>query len=105
MKQIVVFKNRTTVIPVSIGHDISDDTFVSEIREEVDPTSELLASWVVSFATDGTDGELVLTLDDTVTSLVEKSKGYMDIKRLSAGEPISVFDEPLEVLFKNMVTA
>lgn len=105
MGQVVVHKGRTVVLPVSLGYDVSDDTITSQIRVDKDRESTLIAEWVVTFATDGTDGELILTLDDAVTGLIEKSKGYMDLKRVSGGEPVNVFDDPLEVLFKDTVTA
>lgn len=104
MKQVIVHKGRTNILPVSLGFDVSNDVITSEIRADKNTTSELLATWIVSFETDGVDGELILTLDDSVTSEIEKSVGYMDLKRLTAGEPVPVFDEPLEVLFKNVVT-
>lgn len=103
-KQVIVYKNRTVVLHVSLGYDVSGDEFTSEIRVDKDPTSQLIATWDVSFETDGVDGELVLRLDDAVTKLITKSTGYMDVKRVSGGEPIAVFDEPLEVLFKDTVT-
>jgi hypothetical protein len=105
MKQLTVHKGRTVVVPVKLPYDVSQDTITSEIRSEPDPTSQLLATWAVTFATDGTDGEIVLTLDDSVTSSVQKTVGYMDIKRVTDGEPVSVFNDPLEVLFKNTITA
>lgn len=105
MKQIVVHKGRTVVITVSLGIDVSQDTITSQIRASKGADSDLIAEWSVAFATDGTDGELILTLDNSVTSTIEKTIGYMDLKRVSGGEPISVFDEPLEVLLKNVVTA
>jgi hypothetical protein len=104
MEPIQVHKGRTTVITVSLGYDVSDDVFTSEIRVDKDPTSDLIATWDISFVTDGTDGELRLSLDDSATVEVTKSKGYMDIKRVTSGEPVAVFDDPLEVLFKNVVT-
>lgn len=104
MDQVIVSKGRTVILPVSLGYDVSNDAFVSEIRVDKNPESTLIATWTVSFATDGIDGELILTLDNTVTSLIVKSTGYMDIKRVTGGEPVNVFDEPLEVLFKNTIT-
>lgn len=104
MNQLIVHKGRTVVVPVSLGYDVSNDTFTSEIRTDKDPESELIASWVVSFETDGIDGNLILVLDDSVTSEITKSVGYMDIKRITGGEPVDVFDSPLEVLFRNTVT-
>lgn len=105
MNQIVVHKGRTVIVQVSLGLDVSNDTITSEIRVDKSPDSELIATWNVTHATDGTDGELVLTLDDSVTKLIKKSTGYMDMKRVTGGEPVDVFDDPLEVLFKNPVTA
>lgn len=104
MKQVIVQKGRTNTVQLGLGYDVSNDTFESEIRAEKNHESTHLATWVVSFLTDGTDGELILTLDDSVTSEITKSTGWMDVKRISAGEPLTVFDEPLEVLFKNTIT-
>lgn len=105
IKQIVVHKGRTVIVPVSLGYDVSGDVFESEIREEKNRTSDLIVAWDVSYLTDGSDGELILTLDDAVTSTIEKSKGYMDIKRVSGGEPLPVFNGVIEVLFRETVTA
>lgn len=105
MKQLTVHKGRTNVVQVSVGFDVSQDVITSEIREEQDSESTLIAAWQIVFLTDGTDGELILTLDNAITSVIEKSKGYMDMKRVTAGEPTNVFDEPIEVLFKTVVTA
>lgn len=103
--RIVVQKGRTTVLRIDLGYDVSQDTFESEIRVEKNRTSELIASWDVSFETDGTDGKLVLTLDDLITAQITKSVGYMDIKRVTSGEPLSVFDDPLEVVIRETITA
>lgn len=104
MHLLEVHKGRTVVVPVSLGYDVSQDTFSSDIRVAKSPASPLIASWEVSFATDGTDGELILMLDDEVTAKIRQSTGYMDIKRVSRGEPFNVFDKPLEVLFLNTIT-
>lgn len=104
MQQIIVHKDRTTVITVSLGMDISQDTITSEIREGRNSETALIAEWVVEFDTDGADGELVLTIDDSVASEISQRKGYMDIKRVSDGEPKSVFDHPLDVVFKESIT-
>lgn len=101
---VVVYKGRTNVVAVSLGIDVSADTFTSEIRKEINPESDLIATWDVSFETDGEDGELLLTLDDEVTSIIEIKNGYMDIKRITGGEPIPVFDTPLIVVFRESVT-
>ncbi len=104
MKQIVVHKGRTNIVQVSLGVDVSQDTITSEIRVDKDKLSALIATWAVSFATNGIDGELLLTLDDSITTLITKSVGYMDLKRITGSEPVSVFDEPLEVIFNDSVT-
>lgn len=105
MKQIIVHKGRTVVLPVSVGFDVSGDTITSQIRASRHHESTLIATWAVAFLTDGTDGELILRLDNSVTSVIDKTIGYMDLKRITGGEPLNVFDEPLEVVFKDTVTA
>jgi hypothetical protein len=102
---IVVHLGRTTKVTVSLGFDVSADTLTSEIRENKSSSSTKLAEWDVSFLTDGTDGELVLTLDDSGLAAVDRMRGWMDIKRVSGGEPLPVFSEPLPVVFRRTVTA
>lgn len=101
---IVVYKGRTTQVLVELGFDVSSDTFTSQIRAEDDASSALIATWVVSFLTDGTDGKLLLTIDDSISSLITRSKGFMDIKRVTSGNPVPVFDRPLPVIIQNTVT-
>lgn len=102
---IIVHKGRTNIIQVDMGMDVSADTITSEIRAEPERDSLLIATWEVAFATDGTDGELILTLDDLDTAQIKASGGYMDLKRVSGGEPLPVFEKPLEVEFQGTVTA
>lgn len=102
--KVIVHKNRTNTITIDLGFDVSADVITSQIRAEQDPTSALIATWVVGFVTDGTDGLLTLTLDNSVTEITVDS-GYMDLKRVSGGEPLAVFDKPLEVSFQGTVTA
>jgi len=101
---VVVHKNRTNTLYVDLGIDVAGETLSSEIRSEASADSDLIATWTVGYLTDGTDGRLILTLDNTITAAIDESKGYMDIKRVSAGEPIPVFDRPLEVEFRETVT-
>lgn len=103
---IVVYKNRTTVVGLDLGFDVSGDTLVSEIREGETEDSELIATWDISFVTDGTDGEVVLTLDnsDAESADITQVTGYMDMKRISSGEPLPVFEKPLKVVFRGSVT-
>lgn len=98
---IIVHKGRTNAITVSLGFDVSADLLTSEIRTQ---SGELICTWSLVFDGDGTDGELILTLDDTVTAAVLYHSGLMDIKRVLNNEPVSVFDGPLEVEFREIVT-
>lgn len=101
---LIVYKNRTNIVPVSLGFDVSLDTLTSEIKTQSDSDSTLIATWSISYVTDGVDGEIILTLDDSVTSLIDYTRGYMDIKRVTGGEPVSVFEKPLYVDFCEVVT-
>ena len=98
---LVVYKGRTNVITVSLGYDVSADTITSEIRTA---GGTLIVAWTVAFVSDGVDGELKLTLDNSVVSTVEHTTGLMDLKRVSGGEPLPVFEQPLEVEFRETVT-
>lgn len=100
--KVVVYKGRTTIITASLGINVSGDTITSEIRTE---SGTLIAAWGVTFDSDGTDGELVLRLDNAVTAAITQSTGLMDMKRVSGGEPYPVFDKPIEVEFREVVTA
>lgn len=102
--KVIVHKDRTNILTISLGIDVSADTITSEIRSEPDVSAPLIATWVVSFKTDGTDGELVLTLDDFITSEIKANSGYMDLKRIAGSEPVAVFDQALEVSFRGSVT-
>lgn len=104
MSQLIVYKDRTNIVPVDLGFDVSADTIESQIREGKSDDSVLIAEWVVTFQTDGTDGLLYLTLDDSVLDEITQTKGYMDMKRISGGEPLPVFAEPLRVRFRDSVT-
>lgn len=99
--KIIVYKDRTNIITVSLGIDVSGDTITSEIRTA---SGELIATWTVVFDGDGTDGELVLTIDNTLAATIEYATGLMDIKRVSGGEPLPVFEKALEVEFRESVT-
>jgi hypothetical protein len=102
--KVIVHKNRTNIITVSLGTDVSDDVITSEIRSEPTVDAPLIATWIVTFKTDGSDGELILTMDDNETGQIKAMSGYMDLKRVSGGEPFAVFDQPLEVSFRGSVT-
>lgn len=102
--KVVVYKHRTNRLPVKLGFDITGDTITSQIRVEEDPTSTLIATWTVT-VTDAATGELLLTIDDTVAAGIAVDSGFMDIKRVSGGEPLPVFAKPVEVTFQGAVTA
>lgn len=103
--KVIVHKNRTNTLIVDLGIDVSLDAITSEIRSKPETSAPLLAAWTVAFETDGTDGMLVFTLDDTITAQIVAASGYMDIKRVTNGEPVPLFDKPLEVVFRGTVTA
>lgn len=103
--QVFVYKNRTNVITVNLGMNIQNDTFSSQIRAEKSGSSTLIATWTVSFVTDGTDGLLKLTIDNSQLQNVTRSNGFMDIKRTTSGEPVPVFDDPVEVIFRETITS
>ncbi len=107
VNQVIIHKGRTTVLPVSLPYDVSEDIITSQVRVEKNRTSTLLGEWEVSYETDGVDGELIFVFDDAVSSPIEKTIGYMDIKRQIGGvdgEPVSVLNEPLQVLIQEVVT-
>ena len=104
MEQVVIPKGRTYTMVVKLMYDVSDSVITSQIRRGRRPTSDLIADWQVEFITDGTDGRLLLTLDDSVTVNILDTIGYMDLKRVVDGEPLSVFAEPVQVSFQNVVT-
>jgi hypothetical protein len=102
--QIIVHKNRTNIITVDLGTDVSADTFASQIRAGKSNDADLIATWTVSFLTNGTDGKLKLTIDNSLLTNVTRSNGYMDLKRIKNNEPLSVFEEPIEVIFREVIT-
>lgn len=104
---IIVYLGRTNTKTVDMGADVSGDTITSEIRaSKTDPESELLATWDVDFVTDGEDGMLSITIDDSALGDIEPGTiGWMDFKRVSAGEPLPVIKQPIRVRFKASVTA
>lgn len=96
-----VYKNRTNIVAVSLGIDVSGDTLTSQIRTAA---GVLIATWSVVFDNDGTDGELILTLDNSAVASIPYKTGLMDLKRVTGGEPVPVFERPLEVEFEDSIT-
>lgn len=103
--ELIIHLDRTNRVPLNIGVSVVGDTFTSEIREERDPESTLIATWDCSFLTDGSDAEIVLVLPEAELTGVTEQYGYMDVKRTSGGEDFPVFAEPLKVKFQKVVTA
>lgn len=101
-KQLVVHKGRVNVVAANLQMDISGATITSQIRERPEQDSPLIATWTVT-VTDATTGKLSLFLDDAPNVIVQ-AKGFMDILRVTGGQPVSVFDEPLAVEFRGTVT-
>lgn len=97
-------KGKTVGVGVSLGFNVSADTITSDIRVSEDPLSAIIASWVVTFETDGTDGDLLLTLDSTITTAIVQTTGYMDLKRVAGGPPLPIFVNP-SVLLVNFTPA
>lgn len=104
MEPIKVWRGRTTTLQVSLSYDVSSDIIKSQIRQGRNPQSTLITEWNVSYKTDGTDGELIFTIDDAVSTGIADNYGYMDIMRITDNEPVSVFDDPFPVVFKDVVT-
>lgn len=102
--KVVVHKNRTNTLIVDLGMDVTGDTFTSEIRAAPDHESNLITTWTV-VVTNAGSGILTLTLDDTLTGDITVDSGYMDIKRVTGGEPVPLLDRPIEVSFQGTVTA
>ena len=104
-KQTVVHKGRYAIKRVNLNEDISSygaAAFISQIRARPEHTSELIVEWTVAFDTDGTDGVLRLTLEDSVTGAITHTSGFMDVMRVDGGQKTSLFDEALPVEFRGM---
>lgn len=102
--EVIVHKGRTSIVTVKLGMDISADTFTSQIRTAPVSNAKLIATWDVAFVTDGVDGELRLTIDNDITAQIKEDEGHMDLKRVTGGVPVPVFDRPLPVIFRGTVT-
>ena len=102
--QVKVRKGVTEMVSVKLGFDVSTDIITSQIRAEPNKEATLIAEWDVDYLTDGTDGELILTMSHTITSQITATSGYMDFRRFSGTEPLAVISTPLEVVFEGVVT-
>lgn len=99
-----IHRNRTVVHLVSLGYDVAGQNFLSQIREKRSPTSRLIATWDINIVGDGSSGELRLSLDNGVTKEIAQTTGYMDIVREQGGEPYSVLETPIAVVFLDLPT-
>lgn len=102
--EVIVHKNRTNYVTLDVGYDASGDVLTSEIRSEPYVESVLLATWIITPITDGSDGQYLLTLDNVAAAQVKATSGFMDVKRMSGSEPLPLWDQPLEVTFRGTVT-
>jgi hypothetical protein len=100
---VIVYKHVNNEITVNLGFDLSTNTIVSQIRTQPKRDAPLVADWEVEIV-DASTGELTLTMTETVSGAIDVEKGYMDILRLVGTEPYPVFDTPLEVSIRDVVT-
>lgn len=100
---VVIHKRRENVITVNLGINITGDTITSEIRAAPEVTAPLIATFAVSIV-EPLSGELTLTLSQAVAESIDADSGYMDVKRVTGGVAVPVFDKPLEVEFRGVVT-
>lgn len=101
---IIVHKNRNVTVGINLGEDVSGNTFSGVIRKDKSPDSTLLATWAIEFLTDGTDGEIVLTLQPGDTATIEHTNAYTDVKRVVGSEVLPVFTQPIQVIFVDSLT-
>lgn len=94
-------RGRTLRVPVTVSYDVTPDEYTSQIRKSIDVESDLIATFAV---TKTKPTELLLELDDSVTSTITAQVGWWDIKRVVGGEPFDVFNEPVPVVFQGVVT-
>lgn len=99
---LVLHKNRVNIITVNVGMDITGDTLTSQIREFESPDSELLVDWDL-VVDDAANGLITLTAD-LVSNPVTKTRGFMDIKRVSGSAALPMFNGTLVVEFRGTVT-
>lgn len=104
--ELVVYKFRDNIYTCDMGMDVSTETLTSQIRTEPDVNSTLLATFTVEMGdAGGVDGEIILTLLAEDLDEINVREGYMDIKRVVGGRPLPVFDKPLKVDFRGVVTS
>lgn len=103
--KVIVRKLRKNVLTVELPYSVSGDEITSQIRKGPSSTSSLIASWSPQISDDGRT--IILTLSHETCStepVISAKSGWMDIKRVHEGEPLSVFEDSLSVVFKSPVT-
>lgn len=100
---VIVWKHVNNEITVNVGFDLGTNTVKSQIRTKPTRDGVLVADWVVDVV-DAAEGELKLSMTETVSGGITVEKGYMDLVRLVGTEPWPVFDAPLEVSIRDVVT-
>lgn len=98
MQKIEVERGKTIILMVSLGFNVSESEFLCQMRQSESPESSLLATWAISFDTDGKDGELLATLDNSISSSIAMSTAWLFLDKVSESPPLPVFPEPLEVM-------
>jgi len=99
---IIIHKGRTEKVTVYLPYSVAEDTITSQIRTRMHPNAALIAEFDVSVSDNGK--VITLTLDDSITANITRTGGFMDIKRVTGGEPVTVLPDPIPVVFKNVVT-
>lgn len=103
MNPIRIRRGRTERVTVYLPYPVKGDEITSQIRVAASRDSHLIATWTVDLNEDGT--KIYLTLDDSITTDIAESAGYMDLKRVTGGEPVQLLDHPLLVEISDPVTA
>lgn len=98
MKPVEVERGKTIVLAISVGFNVSSFEFLCEMRQNQSPESTIIATWDVSFETDGKNGELVALLDNSITAALVPNIAWLFLYRVSGSTHLPVFDEPLEVV-------
>jgi hypothetical protein len=110
MNEVKIYRRMVNVVLLSFGYDLSGDIITSQIRRGRHVLTDLVSEFEVEFVTDGTDGDVRLTLDDSgPTSDIpgDLEFAYMDAKRLMGGlggDPVPMFAGPLVVRFVDVLT-
>lgn len=98
---LVVYKQRTNIFEfIFFGQDLSQDVLTSQIRRGQSSNSHKIAEFDIRPRTDGKDGRYIFTIDDSELENIPDVVGWLDIKRVSGGEPLAVLESPIPVTFQ-----